>query len=232
MTFETELPALVPTGAAPPALRADDIHVRWVMPEVFHDLPIHETDDEAVRLLDELADKALPEAGEDDKTRLGLVCALTVGDLQAMGAGYASICLTAVEGAPCTATVLVSLINSPEVEGGVRSAAKAIASSLRRAGAGEIAEVELPCGWAVSCIGARDAQLAGDLTETGESLTFPTWYVRVYVPLPNGTTVTMEMATPTPAGWEAFSTMFGNTVSSIRLFHADGSPLITSEAGA
>jgi hypothetical protein len=38
----------------------------------------------------------------------------------------------------------------------------------------------------------------------------------------------MEMGTPTMEGWGLFSTMFGNTVSSIRLYNANGSALITS----
>lgn len=39
MTTPPELSALIPSQPAPPALHADDIHVRWVMPEIFHDLP-------------------------------------------------------------------------------------------------------------------------------------------------------------------------------------------------
>ncbi|WP_406172600.1 hypothetical protein [Streptomyces sp. NBC_00996] len=234
MTIQTEPLTLIPTQAAPPTLHADDIHVRWVMPEIYHDLPVQESDDdEMVRLLEELVNKALPGAEDDDKTTFGVICALVSGDLQAVGAEYASICLTAVDGSPCTATVVAYLVDSPEVDGGVRGAVKAIASSLRRIETGEVSEIELPCGSAVSCIGTRESKLSGELTETGESLAFPTWYICVHVPLPNDTTFAMEMATPTAVGWDTLSTMFGNTVSSIRLFHADGSPLITSaEAGA
>ncbi|MFJ2827711.1 hypothetical protein ACIPC1_08900 [Streptomyces sp. NPDC087263] len=226
---ELKLSAFVPTHTAPPVLRSDDIQVRWVMPEIYHDLPIHQTDDdEAIRLLEELANKALPGAGEDDKTRFGAVCALGFDDLLAAGAEYAAICVSAVEETPCTATLFASLVDSPEVDGGVSGAVREISSSLGRLGAGEASRIELPCGPAVSYIGVRESQFTGELTESGESFTFPTSFIRVYVPLPNGTTLVMEMATPTEAGWDTFSTMFGNTVSSIRLFNADGSPLITS----
>ncbi|MFD3925949.1 hypothetical protein [Streptomyces sp. NPDC058614] len=232
MTTELEPSAFIPTQPAPAALRADDIHVRWVMPEIFHDLPIHESDDdEAVRLLAELADKTLPGAPEEDRTRFAVMCALGVDDLLAVGADYAGICLTAVDGMPCSATLFVSLVDGPDVEG-VLGVVTAISSSLRRIGTGEVSRIELPCGPAVSCVGTRESTLTGELTESGESLTFPTGYIRVYVPLPNGTIVVMEMSTPTMAGWDIFSTMFGNTVSSIRLFNADGSPLITSGTGA
>jgi hypothetical protein len=233
VTTELKLSEFIPTRTAPPALRSDDIHVRWVMPEIFYDLPIHEKDDdEAIRRLEELTDKALPGAGEDDKTRFGVICALGFDDLLAAGAEYAAICVTAVDETPCTATVYASLVDSPEAKGGVAGVVKEISSSLRRINAGEVSEIELPCGVAVSYIGSRESKVIGELTESGENLTFPTSYIRVYVPLPNGTTLVMELSTPTGAGWDAFSMMFGNTVSSIRLFTADGSPVITSGTGA
>ncbi|MGW7241666.1 hypothetical protein [Streptomyces sp. NPDC054804] len=232
MTTDTELPEFISTHAVPPAIHADDINVRWVMPEIFHDLPVQEADeDEAVRFLEELADKALPGASADDRTRLAVLCALATGDLMAAAVDYASICVTAVDEELCTATVFVSLTDSPEAPGGVRGVTKAIASGLRRTGTDEVSEVELPCGLAVSCIGTRDTTLTGELAADGQPATFPTWYIRVHVPLPNDSMVIMEMQTPTMAGWEVFSTMFGNTVSSLRLFRADGSRLITSEAG-
>ncbi|KOV60005.1 hypothetical protein ADL00_25420 [Streptomyces sp. AS58] len=224
----------IPTHLAPPALHAADIHVRWVMPEIFHDIPLHEEDDDkAVALLGELADKVLPGAPEEEKTKFAVMCALGVDDLLAAGAEFAGICLTAVDDTPCTATVFVSLVDSPDTElEGVPAAVKAIASGLRRVEAGEVDRIDLPCGPAVSCIGTREAKLTGELTETGEALQFPTSFIRVYVPLPNGTSVVMEMGTPTMAGWDVFSTMFGNIVSSVRLFHSDGTPLVTTEAGA
>ncbi|WP_371599094.1 hypothetical protein [Streptomyces sp. NBC_00564] len=228
---ELNVSAFVPTHTAPPVLRSDDVQVRWVMPEIYYDLPIHEADDdEAIRLLEELVDKALPGAGEDEKTQFGVVCALGFDDLLAAGAEYAAIGVTAVDETPCTATVFAALVDSPEVDGGVPGAVREISSSLRRLDAGEVSRIELPCGPAVSYIGARESQFTGELTESGEGFTFPTSFIRVYVPFPNGTTMIMEMSTPTAAGWDTFSTMFGNTVSSIRLFNADGSPLITSGA--
>ncbi|MGY0069008.1 hypothetical protein ACWZEH_19895 [Streptomyces sp. QTS137] len=230
MTTQTELGELIPTQPAPTALRADDIHVRWVMPENFHDIPIHATDDdEAVRLLGEIVGKALPGAGEEAQTALAVTCALGVDELLAAGAEYAGICVTAIDETPCTATVFAALLDSPDAAD-VPDMAKVIAASLRRLDDGEVSRIELPCGFAVSYIGTRDDKMIGELTQSGEDFTFPTSYIRVYVPLPNATTLMMEMSTPTMSGWDMFSTMFGNIVSSIRLFHADGSPLITSAA--
>lgn len=69
---ELNVSAFVPTHTAPPVLRSDDVQVRWVMPEIYHDLPIHEADDdEAIRLLEELVDKALPGAGRTRRPSSG-----------------------------------------------------------------------------------------------------------------------------------------------------------------
>lgn len=238
MTAESRTSTTVPTQAGHahrPARsigRPDDIHVRWVMPEIFHDMPVTvEDDDETVRLFEELAANILPGAPAEDQTRFAVLCALGLDDLQAAGAEYAGIGLTAVNGEVCSATVMATLVDSPDDEHGM-TPVKTIASGLRRTSTDEISELELPCGQAVSCIGTRDTKVTGQLTETGESLTFPTSFIRIYVPLPNGTTLVMELSTPTMADWDTFSTMFGNIVSSIRLFSSDGSPVIASGSAA
>ncbi|MER6677112.1 hypothetical protein [Streptomyces sp. NPDC000983] len=232
MTAPADLLAFIPTHPAPPALNSDDIQVRWVMPELFHDLPIDAgDDDETIRRLEELAAAALPGAGEEDRTRFAMICALGFDELRAFGAEYAAIGVIAVENTPCTGTVFATLMDSPDCDG-ISAQVKAIVSSLREMSNHEVSELELPCGAAVSHIGTRDQRLVGDFTETGEDLLFSTSFIRVYVPLPNGTTLTMELSTPTMVGWDTFSTMFGNIVSSIRLFSAEGTPLITSETTA
>ncbi|OON80953.1 hypothetical protein B1H18_10410 [Streptomyces tsukubensis] len=206
----------------------DNIHARWVMPEIFHDLPVTVEDDgETIRILEELSDRALPGASEDDRTRFAVVCALGLDDLIALGVEYAGVCVAAFDDTPCTATVLATLVDSPE---GAVAPVRTLASDLRRVSAGEVTEIDLPCGPAVSCVGTRQERMSGEMMHAGAPLAFPTAFIRVYVPLPNASTLVMEMCTPTMVGWDAFSTMFGNIVSSIRLFHADGSSLIVPGA--
>ncbi|MCM1973650.1 MULTISPECIES: hypothetical protein [unclassified Streptomyces] len=206
--------------------------MRWVMPEIFHDIPLAaEDDDEMVSRFEDLAAKALPGTADEDQTRFAVLCALGLDDLRASGAEYAGICVTAVGSEVCTATVMAALVDSPDEDGSM-TPARTIASGLRRTTPDEVSELELPCGPAVSAIGTRTATLTGDMTETGENLVFPTSFIRVYVPLPNGAILVMELSTATMAGWDMFSTMFGNIVSSIRLFRADGAPVIVPEAAA
>lgn len=210
--------------------RPDDIHIRWVMPEIFHDLPVTvEDDDETIRLLEELSEKALPGASDEEQLRFAVFCALGLDGLMASGAEYAGICVAAFDNTPCSATVFAMVVDSPA---GTANPVKAIASNLRRSGAGEVSEAELPCGPAVSCVGTRQERIAGDMIDSGAPAEFATAFIRVYVPLPNGSALVMEMATPAMVGWDVFSTMFGNIVSSIRLFNADGTPLITSGSWA
>ncbi|MFG3248082.1 hypothetical protein [Streptomyces sp. NPDC048187] len=233
MTTPFDLPVLVSSqGVAPIALRSDDILFRWILPEIFHELPVNVQDDDiAVQLLEELADKALPGADYDDKTKFGVMCALAVGDLPAVGVEYAAVCLTVSDDIPCIATFFVSLVNSPEVAG-IPAVVEEISSGLRFAKVGDVSVIELPCGAAVACVGNREDEIPGELLDGERGAALSTSYIRVYVPLPNETTVLMEISTPTMSGWETFSTMFGNIVSSIRLFKADGSPIITSGEGA
>jgi hypothetical protein len=233
VTTTVELPALVKTkDVAPTALRPDDIFLRWILPEIFHELPINVKDDDAaVQLLEDLADKVLPGAGYDEKTKFGVMCALAIDGLPAAGVEYAAVCLTVSGETPCIATLFVSFMDSPEAMG-VSAVVKEISSSLHLAERGEVSIVELPCGAAVACIGNREAEIPGELVDGEQGVALPTSYIQVYVPLPNDTTVLMEISTPTMSGWEVFSTVFGNIVSSIRLFKADGSPLITSSGGA
>ncbi|MEV6796466.1 hypothetical protein AB0M87_31795 [Streptomyces sp. NPDC051320] len=211
--------------------RSDNIHVRWVMPEVFHDLPVAvDDDDEAVRILEELTAKALPGVPGEEQLKFGVLCALGLDDLVTAGAEYAAICVLALDETPCSATVFTSLVDSPD---GVANPIRAIAASLRRTGSGnEVTEIELPCGLAVSCVGTRQERVTGELADAGLPAVFATSFIRVYVPLPNGTTFVMEMDTPTMTGWDTFATLFGNIASSIRLFNTDGSALITARAGA
>ncbi|MFE6162680.1 hypothetical protein ACFQ7F_27615 [Streptomyces sp. NPDC056486] len=233
LRFEATIPAqnAGPDADADTRIDSDGIHVRWVMPEIFHDLPLHEEDeDEGARLLEELAAKALPGAEDEDLLKLAVICALGIDDLLDAGAEYAAIAVGAVGDDPCSATVFASLIDSPEDEDA--DALAAIASSLRRADAGEVTEIVLPCGPAVSCVGTRIDKVTGELTESPDGIRIPTSFIRVHVPLPNGTTLVMELGTPTQVGWDEFSTMFGNIVSSIRLYEADGEPLIIPDRDA
>ncbi|MEU9209054.1 hypothetical protein AB0D27_14145 [Streptomyces sp. NPDC048415] len=180
--------------------------------------------DTTAEQLMELALGALPEADFEVQLQWAVMCAAHYDSFVEAGVQYAGFVLTEVDGARCTATVTVSMIDLDSRAGS--NAVGFIGSSMRHLGIGQVSEIQLPCGPAVSCIGNRKGSLDGSLTASGKDETVWTSFIQVQVPLTNGTALVLEMGTPTPDGWDVFSAMFAGVVKSLRLFDADGEPLV------
>ncbi|KAB1986932.1 MULTISPECIES: hypothetical protein [Streptomyces] len=201
------------------------IDVRWIMPEGFFEIPLDAEDlDETADQLMELARGVMPEADFDVQLQWAVMCAAHYDSFVEAGVQYAGFVLTEVEGTRCTATVTVSMIDLDARAGS--NPVGFMGTSMRHLGIGQVSEIELPCGPAVCCIGDRRGSLDGSLTESGQDETVRTSFIQVQVPLANGTAVVMEMGTPTPEGWDVFSSMFAGVVKSVRLFDAEGEPVV------
>ncbi|MFF3410225.1 hypothetical protein ACFYW8_29315 [Streptomyces sp. NPDC002742] len=201
------------------------VDVRWIMPDGFFEIPLDAEDlDETAEQLVELARGAMPEADFDVQLQWAVMCAAHYDSFVEAGVQYAGFVLTEVEGARCTATVTVSMIDLDAQAG--PDPVGFMGSSLRHLGIGQVSEIELPCGPAVCCIGDRKGSLDGSLTASGEDEPVRTSFIQVQVPLTNGTAVVFEMGTPTPDGWEVFSSMFAGVVKSVRLFDTEGEPVV------
>lgn len=201
------------------------IDVRWIMPEGFFEIPLDAEDlDETADQLMELARGVMPEADFDVQLQWAVMCAAHYDSFVEAGVQYAGFVLTEVEGTRCTATVTVSMIDLDTRAGS--NPVGFMGTSMRHLGIGQVSEIELPCGPAVCCIGDRRGSLDGSLTESGQDETVRTSFIQVQVPLANGTAVVMEMGTPTPEGWDVFSSMFAGVVKSVRLFDAEGEPVV------
>jgi hypothetical protein len=195
------------------------------MPEGFFEIPMDAEDlDTTAEQLMELARGALPEADFEVQLQWAVMCAAHYDSFVEAGVQYAGFVLTEVDGARCTATVTVSMIDLDSRAGS--NAVGFIGSSMRHLGIGQVSEIQLPCGPAVSCIGNRKGSLDGSLTASGKDETVWTSFIQVQVPLTNGTALVLEMGTPTPDGWDVFSAMFAGVVKSLRLFDAEGEPLV------
>ncbi|WP_406332128.1 hypothetical protein [Streptomyces sp. NBC_00203] len=201
------------------------IDVRWIMPEGMFEIPMdaEDLDDTAEQLID-LARKVMPEATFEVQLEWALMVAAHYDSFVEAGIQYSGFVMTEVEGTRCTATVSVSMIDLDERTGS--DPAGFIGSTMRHLGLGQVSEIELPCGPAVSCIGRRKSSLDGSLTASGEDEPIWTSFIQVQIPLNNGTLLVMEMGTPTPEGWEVFSSMFAGVVKSVRLFNDAGKPLV------
>jgi hypothetical protein len=201
------------------------LDIRWIMPDGFFEIPLDAEDlDETAEQLMELSRSAMPEADFDVQLQWAVMCAAHYDSFVEAGVQYAGFVITEVEGARCTATVTVSMIDL-DAQAGINPVGF-MGSSMRHLGIGQVSEIELPCGPAVCCIGDRKGSLDGSLTASGEDETVRTSFIQVQLPLTNGTAVVLEMGTPTPEGWEVFSSMFAGVVKSVRLFTAEGEPVV------
>ncbi|MGP3951632.1 hypothetical protein [Streptomyces sp. 7N604] len=205
-----------------------DIYVRWLMPEEFWEIPLTVEDlDHTAELLLELAQEVLPSADTELQVEWAAMCAANYDHFLYAGIEYAGFCLVEVDGARCTATVAVSKfdLDNPDSKRPV----ELLAATLRNLDIGEVSEIELPCGPAVSCIGNRQGSVDGALTQSGVDEPVWTSFIQVQVPLTNGTVIVMEMSTPTSEGWDTFSKMFAGIVRGIRLFDASGTPIVMAK---
>lgn len=98
----------VTTVTAAPEGRRGDLHVGWVMPPFFHELPVDaENVDEAGDRLGELVTTILAEGSEDDQITMFALYLQITAQLAEAGAEYAGFCLLDMEGRRSTATVAV-----------------------------------------------------------------------------------------------------------------------------
>ncbi|MEU4926981.1 hypothetical protein AB0G54_10820 [Streptomyces yokosukanensis] len=207
------------------ALSGPGVDVRWIMPEGFFEIPMDAEDlDETADQLIELGRAVMPEATFEAQLQWAVMVAAHYDSFAEAGIQYSGFVLTEVDGERCTATVTVSLIDLDE-RAGTRPVGF-LSSTMRHLGIGQVSEIELPCGPAVSCIGTRKGSLPGSLTTSGTDEPIVTSFIQVQVPLINGTALILEMGTPTPAGWDVFSAMFAGVVKSVRLFDDSGKPMV------
>ncbi|MEV7321785.1 hypothetical protein [Streptomyces sp. NPDC093970] len=203
------------------------IDVRWIMPEGFFEIPMDaETLDETAEQLVELARAVMPEATFEVQLEWAVMVAAHYDSFAEAGIQYSGFVLTEVDGAQCTATVTVSMIDLDERAG--RRPVAFLGSTMRHLDMGQVSEIELPCGPAVSCIGTRKGSLPGSLTASGADEPVVTSFIQVQIPFDNGTVLILEMGTPTPQAWDVFSAMFAGVVKSVRLFDESGKPMVMS----
>ncbi|WP_435283747.1 hypothetical protein [Streptomyces koelreuteriae] len=204
---------------------SDGVEVRWIMPEGFFELPFEADDlDELADKLVELAKKTLPRADEEVQLQWAAMCAANYDEFIEAGVQYAGFVTTEVDDVRCTATVNVSLMDLDERAG--RDPAGFIATTLRHLELGQVGEVQLPCGPAVTCVGNRPGSVDAGLTQSGRDEPIWTSFIQVQIPLTNGTVLLLEMGTPTVEGWDVFSAMFAGIVKSVRFFDTHGAPLV------
>ncbi|MFE7811176.1 hypothetical protein ACFU5P_04175 [Streptomyces sp. NPDC057433] len=207
------------------SVHSEGINVRWIMPEGMFEFPMEAEDlEETAEQLVDMARRVMPDATFEVQLEWAVMVAAHYDSFVEAGTQYAGFVMTEVEGTRCTATVSVSMFDLDERAG--TNPVGFLGSTMRHLDIGQVSEIELPCGPAVSCVGSRKAALDGSLTASGEGEPIWTSFIQVQVPLSNRTLLALEMGTPTPEGWDVFSSMFAGVVKSVRLFDDRGKPLV------
>ncbi|GGU64716.1 hypothetical protein [Streptomyces daghestanicus] len=196
------------------------LHVGWVMPPFFHEIPV-DTDDaeEAAERLYETVHQVLPGGTDDDRLRMFVTYAAMLDELRGAGAVYAGFCLMDMDGRPSTANVAVYRMPLPDIT--TEDALPEALAALRRAyPADDVRLAALPCGRgesrAVVRIGDAPFELAAEGSPTGQPVTVPRGQIQVYVPLPNDAEMlAFELSTPSMEDWDFYSELFATIIRTL-----------------
>ncbi|MFI1963520.1 hypothetical protein ACH429_05165 [Streptomyces pathocidini] len=211
-----------PTTAAPEyavaaaAQETRRLHVGWIIPPFFHEIPVDVEDaDAAAERLYDVVKEVLAHGTEDEQLRMFLIYATLVGELRDAGAVYAGFCAMDMGGRPSTATVAVYRIPLQGI-----TADQVLAETyagLRRAHPDDDIQVsDLPCGKGVVRIGGAPFTLAAEVSPTGEPVEVPRGQIQVYVPLPNDADLLVfELSTPSMEDWDFYSEIFAEIVRTL-----------------
>ena len=195
---------------------AKKLHVGWIMPPFFHELPIDTDDpDEAATRLVDLTRTVLPEHPERQQMAFAMMHASQLDHFRSAGAVYAGFCLLDMEGRPSTASVCVYQL--PTEGAPVEDTLTEIKSALeRKYRDDDIQIMELPCGQALARIAAAPFLLPAEMSPTGTGVVVDRGLIHCYVPLPDTQEMLLfELSTPSMEDWELYSELFAEIVRTI-----------------
>jgi hypothetical protein len=230
-----------PTGTAkdtaPSAGTADatGLHVGWIIPPFFHELPLDTDDaDEVGERLYALVKEVLAHGTEDEKLRMFILYAQVIGELRDAGAVYGGVCFLDMDGRPSTASVAVYQM---PLEGVTHDEALAQAEAALTAAHpdDDVRVSELPYGGGrgVVRIGAAPVTLPAELSPTGEPVEVPRGLIQVFVPLPNDVDMlAFELSTPSMEDWDLYSEIFAEIVRSLDWATEEEAQLAAALSGA
>lgn len=205
---------------AAPATEPFALHVGWVVPPFFHELPLGTDDaDEAAEQLYETVHKVMPGGTDQDRFRMFVTYAGIIDDLRNAGAVYAGFCNLDFDGRPSTATVAVYRMPLHDIT--AEDVLSEALSGLRRAYPDDDVRLStLPSGKgdseAVVRIGQAPFTLTAEASPTGEPLEVPRGQIQVYIPLPNNADLlAFELSTPCMEDWDFYSELFATIVRTL-----------------
>ncbi|MGP8301312.1 hypothetical protein ACTPOK_25980 [Streptomyces inhibens] len=209
-------PAEETVTAAPPAPRRTRLNIGWVMPPFVRELPVDAPDYETgAEQLYTLVTDLMAGRSDEERFRFALALGSQMDLMLEANVIYAGLCLLEVEGRPSGSTIIVSQIEheSDDDEELLRTTQQ----TLERTHPDDAYQrVELPCGPALSRIGASGFIISAQWSPTGQEVAVQQSQIQVYIPLPGtGEMLIFALDSPSSEDWELHSELFAEILKTI-----------------
>lgn len=205
---------------AGPGSDKSKLHVGWIMPPFFHELPVDAKDpDELGERLGQTVTSVLPGGTGEQQVQMFLMYLYITAELQEAAAVYGGFCFMDMDGRPSTASVAV--YQTPLENTTADDVLADALSTLRRAYPDDDVRISaLPGGngngQAVVRIGDAPFTLDAEDSPTGEPVEVPRGQIQVYIPLPNDSDMLIfELSTPSMEDWDYYSELFATVLRSL-----------------
>ncbi|REK88519.1 hypothetical protein DY245_20760 [Streptomyces inhibens] len=209
-------PAEETVTATPPAPRRTRLNIGWVMPPFVRELPVDAPDYETgAEQLYTLVTDLMAGRSDEERFRFALALGSQMDLMLEANVIYAGLCLLEVEGRPSGSTIIVSQIEheSDDDEELLRTTQQ----TLERTHPDDAYQrVELPCGPALSRIGASGFIISAQWSPTGQEVAVQQSQIQVYIPLPGtGEMLIFALDSPSSEDWELHSELFAEILKTI-----------------
>ncbi|MDT0459939.1 hypothetical protein RM550_30160 [Streptomyces sp. DSM 41527] len=186
------------------------------MPPFVRELPVDAPDYETgAEQLHTLVTDLMPDRSDEDRFRFALALGSQLDLMLEANVIYAGLCLLEVEGRPSGSTIMVSQIGheSDDDEELLRTTQQALE---RTHPDDDYQRVELPCGPALSRIGATGFIISAQWSPTGQEVAVQQSQIQVYIPLPGAREMLIfALDSPSSEDWDLHSELFAEILKTI-----------------
>ncbi|MET9290530.1 hypothetical protein [Streptomyces sp. NPDC003077] len=203
-------------AAAPPVRQPTRLNIGWIMPPFVRELPVDAPDaGTAAQALHRLTTELMPEHSTDERFRFALLLGAQLESMVEADVVYAGLCFLEVDERPTASTILVSQVEHDAEDD--EHLLVTVRELLERKHPGDdYRRVELPCGPALTRVGASGFVLAAESSPTGRDEPVEQFLVQVFVPLPGtGEMLVFELASPSPEGWDLHCELFAEVLKTV-----------------
>ncbi|MGY5080173.1 hypothetical protein ACWIGX_24310 [Streptomyces nigrescens] len=209
-------PAEAAATTPPSAPKRTRLNIGWVMPPFVRELPVDAPDYETgAEQLYTLVTDLMPDRSDEDRFRFALALGSQMDLMLEANVIYAGLCLLEVEGRPSGSTIVVSQIEheSDDDEELLRTTQETLE---RTHPDDDYQRVDLPCGPALSRIGASGFIISAQWSPTGQEVAVQQSQIQVYIPLPGAREMLIfALDSPSSEDWDLHSELFAEILKTI-----------------